>query len=311
MLRIWLIVLVAARASARDSDKRRLLPPEAELREAQAQCTAQQELAPLDHWARRKRLWAFSGRCPQLCEPTPTPISLEFMRAQLAPFAAAYRARPRAVNFRGMSMSHAFSLWCVIRWLRPPAIVESGVFKAFGTYIIRQAAGPRAKILSIDPRDVSIEAFHDPNPRTLRFRGADFVDLGSFEWSRWLPNASERAASLVVLDDHMNALKRMLQLSRAGFAHLWYEDEGQGGSYRHSCEPLADAQPVYVDNFRTLRLNISAVEDRANLAALAALTKAFHLTPPIFNPCTDRHEHAAHEHELRGGHHVASHVEVV
>ena len=88
MLRIWLIVLVAARASARDSDKRRLLPPEAELREAQAQCTAQQELAPLDHWARRKRLWAFSGRCPQLCEPTPTPISLEFMRAQLAPFAA-------------------------------------------------------------------------------------------------------------------------------------------------------------------------------------------------------------------------------
>jgi hypothetical protein len=33
--------------------------------------------------------------------------------------------------------------------------------------------------------------------------------------------AEERASTLVVLDDHMSAVKRVLQSLRFGFRHLW------------------------------------------------------------------------------------------
>ena len=292
-----LLVLIAswlAPSFTRLSDQKADLSPEQELLEARKGggarglflCgSAVESSASMLPFLTTRRLWPFAGGCPKLCEPTPPMLTLAFMRSELKPFAAAYAKRPRRVNFRGMSMSHAFSLWCVIRLLQPPVIVESGVYKAQGTYFIRMAAGPDAKILCLDPRPKSYEVYTDPNPNTLRFRGADFVDVAALDWDAHVPSRQQRARALVVLDDHMNTLKRMAQLARAGFKYVWNEDEGQKGSYRHSCTPDLAAHPRYIDNFGSLRLNISADEDRANLRALTALTAAYHVCPPLFNPC--------------------------
>ena len=50
----------------------------------------------------------------------------------------------------GTGIHHQFGLWCIMRFLKPKHIIESGVFRGLGTWIMRQAA-PSAQIIVIDP----------------------------------------------------------------------------------------------------------------------------------------------------------------
>jgi hypothetical protein len=49
--------------------------------------------------------------------------------AELPEFHAVYSERPLKDNHGGMSSSHLFLLWFLLRRLRPDTVIESGVFQ--------------------------------------------------------------------------------------------------------------------------------------------------------------------------------------
>lgn len=236
----------------------------------------------------------YAARCPALCELSrKAPYSRSFLAAELQSFTSAYAQRPIHDNLHGMNMFHAFSLWVTIRTLRPRVVVESGVFRGQGTYFIRRAAGADARVFSLDPRPSSIELYHDPSPRTTYLRGEAFVDFAAIAWRQLVPSEDERASALLVLDDHMSALKRVLQAVEHGFRHLWYEDEGGVGSLRWLCSAARERALEYADNFGAVRENVTAAEDAANRRALLAYVRAYHPAVPIHNPCARAATHEA------------------
>ena len=52
---------------------------------------------------------------------------------------------------QGININHGFALWFTARKLRPPVVIESGVYHGLGTWLIRQGAGPDAHIINLDP----------------------------------------------------------------------------------------------------------------------------------------------------------------
>ena len=121
-----------------------------------------------------------------------------------------------------MSINHVFALWTTLRALQPPVVVESGVLKGQGTWLIRQAL-PTVRIFSIDPVLLK-NAWHDPSPLTTYFTGVKFADFGAHDWINLVPARADRARGIVVLDDHMSAVRRVAEIISAGFGHTFYED---------------------------------------------------------------------------------------
>ena len=132
------------------------------------------------------------------------------MRARLADFHALYSRRPILENQGGMRAPHLFATWFMVQTLRPTHIVESGVFKGLGTWLLEQAAAD-AHLYCIEP-----------NPAQIEYRSARAKyhtrDFGEIAWD--LP----RATTLLFFDDHQNALERVRLARELGFRHLIFED---------------------------------------------------------------------------------------
>jgi len=132
-------------------------------------------------------------------------------------------ARPMGTKeYCGMSVNHVYAMWSTLRAVQPPVVVESGVLKGQGTWLIRQTL-PSARIFCLDPSLMS-DAWRDPSPLTTYLTERAFSDFGALKWAELVPDRRVRAASLVLLDDHMSAVRRVAEAIDAGFGHLFYED---------------------------------------------------------------------------------------
>ena len=79
----------------------------------------------------------------------------EGLRRQLQEFAEVWAQRPPELqrqNKGGMRFPHQFAVWTTIRLLRPTVVIESGVHKGFGTWLLRQAR-PEARIFALEAND--------------------------------------------------------------------------------------------------------------------------------------------------------------
>lgn len=65
-------------------------------------------------------------------------------------FAEIYARRPIANNQGGMRAPHMFAVFAALRALSPSVVVESGVWKGAGTWLIEQAL-PNTHIIALDP----------------------------------------------------------------------------------------------------------------------------------------------------------------
>lgn len=137
------------------------------------------------------------------------------MRSEVPKFVRLYKRRPIKSNTRGMRLQHSFALYYILRQLQPTTVIESGVRNGHSTWIIRQAL-PHARIISLDPKRPWKRL-----PRVNYFVGDEFVDFGDVAW-RELGVDPER--TLVFLDDHQDAFKRMFKQNRIGFRHFITED---------------------------------------------------------------------------------------
>lgn len=150
-----------------------------------------------------------------------TPYSYENMRNKLDEFADIYEKRPVLDNRGGMKFPHMFSTWYALSTLKPKAIIESGVFKGQGTWLMEQAC-PEAKLYCID---IELKQIQYRSNHATYFQN----DFATIDWSH-LPLAD----TVVFFDDHQNAYERVKTAKWMGFKHLMFEDNypaSQGDCY--------------------------------------------------------------------------------
>lgn len=148
------------------------------------------------------------------------PFDRDEMRSAIPEFLTLHAQRPIRDNRGGMRAPHLFATWFMVRKLAPTHIVESGVFKGLGTWLLEQAA-PDARLTCIDP---------DPGARVYRSSRASYhtEDFARLSWD--LP----RESTLLFFDDHQDELCRVEEARKLAFRHVIFEDNyppGQGDCF--------------------------------------------------------------------------------
>ncbi len=130
-------------------------------------------------------------------------------------FMSVYAKRPIIDNHGGMMSTHIFWTWYALRKICPRVVIESGVFKGQGTWIIRKAC-PEAEIISIDP-DLSQREYIDSQSTYFS------EDFGLINWDDVLKGTDFKDA-LCFFDDHQNAYRRIQEMYWMGFKKAIFED---------------------------------------------------------------------------------------
>lgn len=124
-----------------------------------------------------------------------------------------YQKRPIADNAGGMLSPHMFWTWYVLRTLSPKYIIESGVYKGQGTWLMLQAC-PDAKVFSIDPELSQREYINE----AVTYFSDDFSLIN---WKDYV----EPTETFCFFDDHQNAYTRLQQMKwMGGFSQAMFED---------------------------------------------------------------------------------------
>jgi hypothetical protein len=143
-------------------------------------------------------------------------------------FIEVYKKRPDPVNMCGIRINHALALFLAVKHIQPSLVVESGVNAGVSTYFIR-AASPTTKIFAIDPLDKPIcgqgKRWIDPSEKTSNFTGENFVDLLALDWKGMVSRKEvDPDKTLVFIDDHLHAFKRIAGVMKFGVRHIVVED---------------------------------------------------------------------------------------
>lgn len=155
------------------------------------------------------------GRMTAVTEIGEPLVSGSEIIAEMAAFLDLYRERPHRDNDGGMKAPHMFATWVMLRKLRPSLVIESGVFRGQGTWLIEHAV-PDAELICIDP---------SPTHRTYTASRAQYFeeDFSRLDW-RDAP-----ADTVAFFDDHQNAYDRAMQCRWFGIKHMIFEDNYAAG----------------------------------------------------------------------------------
>jgi hypothetical protein len=137
-------------------------------------------------------------------------------------FKSLYEKRPIKDNSGGMKSPHMFGLFLWLRENKPDLIVESGIWKGQGTWLIKEVC-PNSKVISIDI-----------NMSNLLYKNEDVnyydKDIETLDLKNIVSNFKKEKV-LVFFDDHQDFNKRLDFLIESGIKHVIYEDNyplGQG-----------------------------------------------------------------------------------
>lgn len=115
----------------------------------------------------------------------------------------------------GNGFNGSLQLFAIARAIQPDFIVESGVFRGFTTWILRQAC-PKVRIVSFDPVHDQIR-YRDPNG-----------ELHAHDWSAHDFKGHDLAGALLFFDDHIDQARRILEAAERGARHLVFDDDTAG-----------------------------------------------------------------------------------
>ena len=135
-------------------------------------------------------------------------------------FIEVYKNRPDPVNMGSIRINHALALFLAVKRIQPSLVVESGVNAGVSTYFIR-AASSTTKIFICSKGTRWI----DPSDKTINYTGDNFIDLLDLDWvgmSRTREIDLEN--TLVFIDDHLHAYKRIAGVMKYGVRHIVVED---------------------------------------------------------------------------------------
>lgn len=175
-----------------------------------------------------------------------------------------YHQRPIYNNKGGMMSTHLFWTWYVVKKVKPKYIIESGVYKGQGTWILSKAC-PNAKIYSIDP-NLAQRIYIDEN---VTYYSKDF---NLIDWSGVDPQET-----FCFFDDHQNAYARLQQMKWMGFKKAMFEDNypiNQGDCY--SCKKILSECGLSVNG----KVKIEA--NKAHARYFCNNIKTYTTLPPLF-----------------------------
>jgi hypothetical protein len=142
----------------------------------------------------------------------------------------------------GCGFNAGLELFVTARLLDPPVIVESGVYRGFTTWILRQAA-PEAKMLSFDI-DLS---------RLRRIEvGVEYVeaDISTYDFG-----STPKGNALCFFDDHVSQALRIEQAYAWGFGNLIFDDNRPvHGLHGDGLAPYPTVDMVFDDDLKDSEL---------------------------------------------------------
>jgi hypothetical protein len=134
------------------------------------------------------------------------------IRASCTEFLELYKRKPISDNQGGMKTPHMFATWYMLRKLKPENVIESGVWKGQGTWLIEQAL-PEANIYSID-LNLDLREYKSDK---VHYFNHDFTTI---DWSV----IADKKNTVLFFDDHQNALDRIKKGKEFGFKQFIFED---------------------------------------------------------------------------------------
>ena len=139
-----------------------------------------------------------------------TPWNNEKILGNLSNFIDLYEDRPIKNNKGGMLFAQLFYFYNILINIKPELVIESGVFKGQSTWLIEKTL-PECEIISIDT---------DLNQREYISKKALYTskDFKFNDFSNIPTN------SLVLFDDHVNHLERIMEANFFGIKDLVFED---------------------------------------------------------------------------------------
>jgi hypothetical protein len=112
----------------------------------------------------------------------------------------------------GNGFNGALQLFAVVRTLRPATIIESGVFRGFTTWVMRQAH-PAADIRCFDPV-LAQRRWRDPQAR-----------YAAEDWSTADLSGMDPENVLAFFDDHISQARRIVEAAERGIRRLLFDDD--------------------------------------------------------------------------------------
>lgn len=223
---------------------------------------------------------------PTVCQKGEFAWDKERIKAELNTFRKVYDNRPlHTESKQGSNLFHTLMQWCVIRLVKPKYVVESGTLLGWGSWLMRQAAGPDTHFIYISPwsptetsrRRHNASYWEDPGLCT-RLYGDKFVDFSQVNWAEVGIDTPEKLESTVIyFDDHQSGYRRLLEAQKAGFKHIMYDDgypfPGDNFALKQACDekalfyqvkdalrgishPAHHSKVHYMDNFASISYDI-------------------------------------------------------
>lgn len=125
-------------------------------------------------------------------------------------FLKIYKFRPIKNNKNGMKINHMFALYYLLKKLKPRYVIESGVLKGQGTWLIEKSL-PKAKIFAIDI-DLNTRKYIS---KKVKYLNKDF---------KYFNEDIEPDKTLALFDDHTCHLERIKQCKFFNIKKIILED---------------------------------------------------------------------------------------
>jgi len=204
-------------------------------------------------------------------------LSQKQWRNHIKAFFLIWKRSPDRDNYGGGGFFHYFALFVMIQELKPKVIVESGAFHGVGTWILRQTAGPEAKIIVLTPQEKEEIPHVDNGQNSLYLTGEKFVDFSDTtreQWEDWVGGIDNLAHTLLFFDDHQAGLKRLLKGRQLGFKHFAFDDNypptfGDSTALKQICSGIelwkyfGSTDIIYRDDFNGQIKSLSPLEFEA------------------------------------------------
>lgn len=182
------------------------------------------------------------------------------IRESIPEFLELYKRKPVNDNQGGMKSPHMFATWFMLKKIKPANVIESGIWKGQGTWLIENTL-PKAKVFSID---IYLD-FREYKSDKVAYFDKDF---SLTDWS-FIENKED---TLLFFDDHQNAMERIKLGNKLGFKKFIFEDnypQKQG-----NCYSLKKA-------FQHTGFNTSEDDTRAS-DYLKSILEIYYEFPPVF-----------------------------
>lgn len=191
-----------------------------------------------------------------------------------------YKDRPIKDNTGGMLSPHMYATWFILTRLQPKYVIESGVWKGMGTWLIEKTL-PSSKVISID---VNLN-FREYISKEVEYFNVDFNRL---DWS----DIVDKKSTILFFDDHQNALERLAFGKKNGFKKFIFEDnyprnQGDCFSLKKAYMGESYVPPKKTGLLRVLNFFKESSSKILNFDEIKSKIKTYYEFPPVFkNECT-------------------------